>query len=283
MANYLHADMSKFAVLILAHGRPELDDTFNKLRSSGYTGRIVIVLDNEDSTVNGYIKKYGIENIFIFNKTYYSSYCDAMNNFGNRKAILFARNISFKIAEELGLDYFVQLDDDYYYFGHRGEYGAKKTQNLDSIFKWFVEFLLNTSCKSIAFSQGGDHIGGYSIDDATSKRKAMNSFFCLTNRPFKFYGVMNDDVNCFLINGKVGNVFLTYLPFQLDQADTQSKGGGMTDTYKDMGTYTKSFTSVIGSPSCVKVKLMGTNFMRLHHSISWINAVPMIISEHHKK
>lgn len=282
MSDYIQADMDKFAVLILAHGRPESCDTFNKLRSGGYTGRIVFVIDNEDSKAQGYIDKYGWENVFQFNKTYSSNYYDAMNNFGNRKAILYARNESFKVAKELGLQSFVQLDDDYYYFGHRGEFGAKKTSNLDLVFRYFVEFLLNTNVKSIAFSQGGDHIGGWN-QDVLVKRKSMNSFFCLTNRPFKFYGVMNDDVNCYLINGSRGDVFLSYMAFQLDQADTQSTSGGMTETYKKFGTYTKSFTSVMCSPSCVNIKLMGGNAMRLHHSINWDYAVPMIINEKNKK
>ena len=181
MKEYIEADMGKFAVFILAHGRPELCDTYHKLKDGGYTGKIIVVIDNEDKEADGYINRFGSENVFMFNKSYYAEYNDSMNNFGNKKAILFARNESFKIAKELNLDYFVQMDDDYYYFGHRGRYGAKKTKKLDLIFKWFIEFLLNTNVKSIAFSQGGDHIGGWK-DDALCKRKAMNSFFCLTDR-----------------------------------------------------------------------------------------------------
>lgn len=279
----IEADMAYFAAFILAHGRPELNDTYVHLRKAGYTGRIVVVIDNEDDKAQLYKDKYGEDNVYVFNKTWAACANDSMNNFGNRKAILFARNECFKIAKELGLRYFVELDDDYYYFGHRGINGAKKTQHLDDIFKWFVEFLLNTSVKSIAFSQGGDHIGGWR-DGLLCKRKAMNSFFCLTDRPFRFYGVMNDDVNCYLINGKKGDVFLTYMAFQLDQADTQKISGGMSETYKDFGTYTKSFTSVCGAPSCVSVKLMGGgSAMRLHHSINWSLAVPMIVAEVYKK
>lgn len=274
--------MKRFAAFILAHGRPELTDTYDLLRDAGYTGRINIVVDNEDKKVQGYINKYGEENVYMFNKIWVAQHCDAMNNFGNRKAILFARNESFNIAKDLGLESFVQLDDDYYYFGHRGEKGAKKTQNLDKIFSWFVEFLLNCNVKSIAFSQGGDHIGGWN-GDILCKRKAMNSFFCLTKRPFSFYGVMNDDVNCYLLNGKRGDVFLTYNGFQLDQADTQSTTGGMTETYKEMGTYLKSFTTVMACPSNVTVKLMGVNHPRLHHSIDWGKSVPMILDEKYKK
>lgn len=282
MKEKIEADMSKFAVFILSHGRPDSCDTYEKLRSSGYTGRIIIIIDNEDDKAQRYYEKFGHDNVFMFNKTWAALECDSMNNFGNRKAILFARNMSFRIAKELGIDYFVQMDDDYYYFGHRGEHGAKKTNHLDLVFKWFIEFLLNTNVKSIAFSQGGDHIGGWN-EDVLCKRKAMNSFFCLTNRPFSFYGVMNDDVNCYLINGKKGDIFLSYMAFQLDQADTQQTGGGMTDTYKEMGTFLKSFTSITCSPSNVSIKLMGCNSMRLHHHIDWKTSVPMILDESYKK
>lgn len=36
-----------------------------------------------------------------------------MDNFNEHRAILYARNESFRIARELGLTYFLQLDDDY--------------------------------------------------------------------------------------------------------------------------------------------------------------------------
>lgn len=276
------ADMSKFAAFILTHGRPNSVDTYKRLRNGGYTGRIVLVIDDEDASSSKYYENFKEDEIFMFNKHWAASRCDSMNNFGSRKAILFARNECFSIAKELGVDYFVELDDDYYYFGHRGEYGAKKTNNLDMVFKYFVEFLLNTTCKTIAFSQGGDHIGGYN-EDVLVKRKAMNSFFCLTNRPFKFIGILNEDVNCYLSNGKVGDIFLTYMAFQLDQVDTQQNKEGITTMYKAQGTYVKSFYSIISAPSCTCIKLMGCNEMRLHHSIDWHCAVPMILREECKK
>ena len=37
-----------FAVFILTHGRPDNVITYNTIKSSGYTGRIFIIIDNED-------------------------------------------------------------------------------------------------------------------------------------------------------------------------------------------------------------------------------------------
>ena len=111
----------------------------------------------------------------------------------------------------------------------------------------------------------------------------MNSFFCLTSRPFRFYGMMNDDVNAYLRNGAVGDIYLTYMPFQLDQIDTQQEKGGLTEAYELSGTYVKSFYSVMIAPNVVKIKLMGEKSPRLHHSISWRNTCPCIINETYKK
>ena len=274
--------MIEFCVFIISHGRPELRMTEDKIRDGGYTGRIIYVVDDTDETIEQYYANHGASNVFCFSKRFVANESDRMDNFGSLRATLYVRNEMWNIAKELGVEAFLVLDDDYYYFGHRGEYGAKKTSNLDLIFKWFVEYLKSTTIKCLAFSQGGDHIGGYD-DGVLCKRKVMNSFFCLTSRPFKFYGSMNDDVNAYIHNGSVGDVYLTFMPFQLDQTDTQKCEGGLTEAYKLSGTYQKSFYSIMIAPSCVSIRLMGCVSPRLHHSIKWDNVTPCIINERYKK
>ena len=73
------------------------------------------------------------------------------------------------------------------------------------------------------------------------------------------------------------------MPFQLDQADTQKGSGGMVEAYINSGTYVKSFYSVMLNPAVVKIKLMGANYPRLHHSIAWKNLTPCIIKQTYKK
>lgn len=284
---WITADMAKFVVFIMSHGRAKYAkaNTYKFLRSCGYTGKVIVICDNEDSTIEEYYKEFGKENVYVFDKIAMSKRCDTMNNFGKRNGILYARNICFDIARELGYEYFQQLDDDYYYFGHKPSEGSgKKTICYNIIAKWFIEFLLNTDerVKSIAFAQGGDHIGGYD-GKLVFKRKAMNSFFCLTQRRFWFSGIFNDDVNTYTVLSTRGDIFLTYMPFKLDQADSQQQKGGITDLYKDFGTYVKSFTTVMAAPSCVQVRMMGANFYRLHHNIKWGHCAPRILSEEYKK
>lgn len=275
-------NMDKFAVLILCHGRPEYNDTLPALKRCGYTGRIYIILDNLDTKKDEYMKKYGHENVYVFNKSWVALESDAMNNFNDRRATLFVRNATFDIAKDLGLDYFLVLDDDYGSFCHKREECELTTRNLDLVFTWFVEYLINTPIKCIAFSQGGDHIGGYNPGKML-KRKAMNSFFCVTERPFKFYGTMNDDVNMYVTNGIRGDIYITFYPFMLHQAQTQQNEGALTDIYKRYGTYVKSFYSIMCSPSSIHISLMGEKNLRLHHRIDWAQTVPCIISSIYKK
>lgn len=270
-----------FAVFILTHGRPDNVKTLVTLKKCGYTGPIYFIVDNEDKTADKYIKNFGVDKVKIFDKKAMADSIDEGNNFDNRKVIIHARNACFKIAEELGITYFVEFDDDYYYFGYRYDTGAKIIKNLDAVFSIMLKYYKSAPITSICFSQGGDHIGGFS--GIKLKRKAMNSFFCSTNRPFQFIGSINEDVNTYTSLGCRGNIFFTFTNIQLDQKDTQSNRGGMTDEYALSGTYVKSFHSVLMHPSGVKVAMMNSNFPRIHHSIKWVNTVPCIISEKYRK
>ena len=46
-----------FAVFILSHGRSDKIKTYNTLKKQGYTGKIYIIIDNEDVTADRYIEK----------------------------------------------------------------------------------------------------------------------------------------------------------------------------------------------------------------------------------
>lgn len=278
--------MNNFAAFILTHGRPNNIKTYDTLRKAGYTGKIYLVCDDEDKTLNDYKNKY--KNVLVFNKDEIKKEIDVCDNFNNRKVILYARNACFNLAKQIGVDYFVELDDDYTMFEIKyiedKKLKSKRIKNLDKIFKLMIEFLNNTNITTVAFGQGGDFVGGiYGCFTDGIKRKAMNSFFCKTNNPFKFLGSINEDVNTYTLLGSQGKLFLTILNIALEQIQTQANKGGMTEVYLDNGTYLKSFYSVMVMPSAVKIGLMGNCNMRIHHKIKWNNCVPKIINEKYKK
>lgn len=281
-----------FAVFILTHGRPDNVITFNTLKKCGYTGRVFFIVDNEDKTVNKYIKNFGEENVKIFNKKLVADLGDEGNNFDERRTITMARNACFYIAKELGITYFIELDDDYTAFHFRFidndsvKLAFKNVDNLDLVFDQFLCFYKSTSFKSIAFAQGGDFIGGIQNPYVIKRplmRKCMNSFICSTERPFQFIGAMNEDVNTYTSLGNRGNLFGTIPMVNLVQKATQSQKGGISDMYLRYGTYCKAFTTVMMHPSAVKVSMMNAANVRLHHLIKWGNTTPVIISEKYRK
>ena len=137
-------------------------------------------------------------------------------------------------------------------------------------------------------AQSGDFIGGLGTVGkkyvkGEFSRKAMNSFFCSTDKPFCFNGRLNEDVNTYTSLQSRGSVFITFGRLRLQQKPTQKNKGGMTDIYCDNGTYIKSFYSVMFMPSAVKISKMGVNNFRLHHKVKWNNTAPLILPETLKK
>lgn len=278
-----------FAVFILTHGRPDKVYTYDTLKKCGYTGRTYIIIDNEDATAQKYYDKFGRDNVVMFDKKEIAKTFDEFDNFEDRRTIIYARNASFKIAKDLNIKYFLQLDDDYTAFDYRlfiGSAVVKPIKNINIILDLLLDYYKTIPAKSIAMAQGGDFIGG--IDNGKelfrfSKRKAMNTFICSTDRPFQFVGRINEDVNTYIWYQSCGNLFLTIQNISITQKTTQGNQGGMTDIYLQQGTYIKSFYTIICHPSSVKIRLLNSSNKRLHHSIDWNASVPCIIDSKYKK
>lgn len=280
-----------FVVFILTHGRVDNQYTYRSLCEQGYTGRCVFILDNEDGQVEEYKRRYGEENCYVFDKLAMSKRIDEVFR-GDRRVIVYARNACFDAARDLGYKYFMELDDDYTSFVWRFDaecaYNPKtpKIKSLDTVFESMLRYYVNTPLTSLAMAQGGDFIGGSSnqmLQSIGTKRKAMNSFICSVDRPFEFKGRINEDVNAYTQLTSVGKIFLTIVQCNLQQKITQSNSGGMTDVYRDSGTYVKSFSSVIVFPSGVKVTMLNSRHKRIHHNVYWENTAPKILQEKWRK
>jgi len=279
-----------FGVLILTHGRPQKVMTITTLRRQGYTGNIYLIVDNEDETVTEYQRLH--ENVIVFDKQDIANRYDTGDNFTERRTIFFARNASFEIARNLGLEYFLQLDDDFSGFYYRFDEQLNRlttirlVNQLDKVFESMLKYLINSNATTIAFAQGGDLIGGYGnryLKTIMLKRKAMATFFCAVKKPFDYMGKINEDVNTYVTLGNRGHLIMTTFLININTTQTQKSSGGMTELYLSLGTYVKTFYSLMYAPSCVTLALMGTAHRRLHHKINWGNAVPKIIDQRHVK
>lgn len=277
-----------FAVFILSHGRADSLITLKTLFKCGYTGKYYIIVDNEDDSIDKYIEKFGEEHIIVFDKLAKAKECDTFDNIDKRNTVLFARNSCHEIAKKLGLTYFLELDDDYTEFRSRLWDGSKLSsiycKDFDSVVNAYLDFLEVSGAVTVALAQTGDFIGGANSKIYKEKilRKAMNAFFCKTDRPFQFIGRMNDDVNTYTFWGSQGKLFFTTCDMTLNQLDTQQHSGGLTDMYLELGTYNKSFYTVLCNPSSVYISEMGCGHRRVHHLIDWEHTVPKIISDRFK-
>jgi len=275
-----------FAVFILTHRRPGRVFTTNLLKRFRYTGKIYYIVDDQDPTRDEYRREYG-DSVIVFDKLKAAEITDTMDNEDHQRGVVFARNYCWTIARELGLDYFMVLDDDYNSVQHitndRNNNRSKsiQCQNLDRLFGAMVEFVEHTPVVTLAMGQGGDYQGGGGWEKP--KRKAMNTFVCATDRPFRFLGRTNEDVNAYVLLGSRGDIMLTQMKTSMIQKATQTNRGGLTELYLDAGTYVKSFYSVMCMPSSVSVAVLGKRHQRLHHRVDWRKTVPKIISEEYRK
>lgn len=278
-----------FAVFILTHGRADQVSTLRTLQKGGYSGRWYMILDDEDEMADRYRKNFGDKHVIVFHKQAAYEQSDTMDNFHEHRSIIYARNESFRIAKELGLRYFLMLDDDYKQIDFRyaagGKLKVKTIRNMDRIFDSMLKFLDVSKAATVAFAQGGDFVGGIPGKKFGKGllRKAMNSMFCRVDRPISFMGTMNEDVTTYTTLGSRGELFFSFCSLCVVQKPTQSLDGGMTESYLESGTYVKSFYSVMAMPSCVRVRMMHNKHKRIHHRVAWDHCVPMILNEKYRK
>lgn len=281
-----------FAIFILTHNRADCVVTMDMLKRTNYSGKYYLLVDNYDEQIEKYKHNFGEDRVVVFDKDEVAMWTDAGDNTGKLTAILWARNVSFYIAEKLGLKYFMMLDDDYKMF--RLKYVTKNRDALherylflmEEAINMLIDFLDDTNSMAVAFAQCGDWIGGIENRylNHLVRRKCMNSFLCRVDRKFKFAGRMNEDVTTYVRNAMTGKLMFTIMPIVINQVQTQLLDGGMSKEYKAEGTYAKSFYSVMYAPSAVKVSyIQGQKNFRIHHNVSWNNCETKIIREKYKK
>lgn len=278
-----------FAIFILTHGRAGQVKTIRPLIEVGnYTGKLYFVIDNEDDQADEYYRLYG-DRVIMFDKIEIAKRVDPMDNFNNRCAILYARHACWDIAEDLGLKYFLMLDDDYSNFMYRfiddNKLKGIDCRQMDRLCETMLDFLDVSGADTVALGQGGDFIGG--VESSRFKngimRKAMNSFFCRVDRKLQFAGTMNEDVVYYSKWSRRGKLVLSIANASIVQIQSQSLPGGMTGSYEESGTYIKSFYSVMAAPSCCEIAVMGDKHKRVHHRVNANTAYPKIISSEWKK
>lgn len=278
-----------FCAFVLSHGRPDSVATIDALDRSGYTGDWRIVCDDEDATLPRYVARFGADRVMTFSKAAVAATFDTADLSTDWRSVVFARNACFDLARQVGVDRFVQLDDDYvsirFRYDHGNQLRSVVVPSADRLFAAMVALLDDTGAATVALAQPGDLLGGRSEawKHSRFKRKAMNSFFCRTGDTWRFAGRVNEDVCLYTVQATRGLVFLTTLRVACYQRATQQSPGGMSGLYRSSGTYAKSFYPVMMTPSAVRVDRMHSAFPRLHHRVAYQFCAPRIVPERFRK
>jgi len=284
-----------FGVFILSYQRADRVYTYKTLRKQGYTGDIYLVIDNTDSQQDKYIENFGKDKVLIFDKEKVANNIDTGDNLKELNNVVFARNEVYNLAKQARKRYILVLDDDYTSFTMRynreREYITSKIKilNLDKYIKIYLDFFIEANLDCLAFAQTDDYLGGANstiaslFKEGKLHRKAMNAFFFDVKKPLKFMGRINEDVNMYLFYNYKGYKIFTYPRITLQQIATQQNDGGLTTAYLNLGTYVKSFYSILYHPSAVTIRKMGAVNYRLHHNIKWDRVAPYILDEKYKK
>lgn len=278
----------KFAVFILTHGRPRNQLTVKSLQEVGYTGEWYLVVDDQDATINEYVEQWGADRIIVFHKDYFIRNTDTGLHTPVPKFAVFARNAIEHIANEMGYQTFMMLDDDITKFRIRLPHGdSLKSYSIngqfDSIIDHAVDFVLscNVACMGLGFCNL--YIGGVANFNKENPRQRLcaEAFIRNTSYPISWRLNMVEDLITSIDAAMDGAIWFQFLPIQCEiRMSEGAVDGGNSDVYRQLGMYRISFMPVVAYPS--------SNAVRLNKK-SWASTttpdkcVPKIISSRYRK
>ena len=269
-----------FGVLICSHCRAETMTTHDVLRRQGYTGKIIVVIDDEDEQREEYENRYECVEVFCKESEYQKA--DGVI-FGKKDSALYARNASYDIAKKYGLVYFAEIDDDMtgFYFRYIEGLTAKSSKaNLDKLFDAMICFMDSGEISALSLMVQSDYIGG--INGRAFQKgllRAITGGFVIlkTERRISFLSCMNEDYATSFVCGQKGGLLLRVDAGMVLSQKLRCNTGGDELLYKEMNLFSRAFVLCIVRPDCMKVD--SKNEAR----VKWDVAVPMIMSERWRK
>lgn len=280
--------MSNPTVFILTHGRPNTQLTLKMLREYEYSGKIFLVLDDTDKTIQQYIDNYGAENLIIFNKNHYINSVETVTNSPKYACILYAKAAVEDIAQSMGLKSFIIADDDLtgirFRYENDGKLASKKIgKNFNKVIAYLNELMLSTNITALSPLYTSFFIGGVSALNPSHIESARFTYiFVLRNASHKVewladYG--EDNITSFEQN-KQGYLQLGIPYLQEDSVSpTVRLEGGMSETYAT-DTFALCMRCIVVEPAYISTQWYNGKYVP---KIQRKNSLPKIISGRYKK
>lgn len=274
-----------FAVFILTHGRADKQITLQTLYTIGYSGKIYLVVDDEDSQLEEYREKYG-ELVVVFSKREAEKEFDTMTNRKEYRSVVFARNAAFGIAKQLGIKWFMTCDDDISNLSYRVPKENKlkgiNVRDADRLFMDMVEFAEGNGISVFGFSQAGAYVGGLNSKkyrDGCQRNISQMMMYNAEDR-VTIRGLFNEDLHLSIDSGLNGQIALATMLVCITSPERMTNKGGLHDLYKENNTYVRDFYSKMAHPSVVNfVEKDNEWHIRINHSAF----APMIVSSRYRK
>lgn len=269
----------KFAVFIPTHKRADTIKSYDTLRMAGYTGKIILVVDNEDTDADKYLKKFG-DNVIVFDKQKWYNKSDTMHT-RYKPTVLFARNFIIDFAKTNGYDYFVMMDDDISKLLHvySVEDKLKKTEidNLDIVFNLIIKLQEHSGIDILSFSQDGGYFGGAKGRYKNGLNYNMSMMMIFKSSTAKmFVGEFNEDTN-YINTNYINSIILEISDVCGCSPPRGTKSGGLTDFYDEDPEYIRNYYSLMCRPDAIVLDENG-KFRKYSNKL-----FPRIISEKYKK
>lgn len=277
------------AIYICTHGRPGKQITHKMLRDAGYTGDIILVIDNEDEHGQGYLEfvKYDDRTwLHIFDKQKIIDSTNTTKSPPNRKTILYAKNACEMFANEDGVDCFAICDDDIPGFRYRYiEDGSCKsltvTQNMDKVIQSYMEYLLESDITATSFGMAQFYFSGencFSPETMLKWRVPYTFVFRNTKHKVNWVSDYGEDITTAIECANQGK-FMMASPFvQMNLSPMGVGEGGMVELHKD--TFRLAEYGHVWHPTSEQIKYYKDHWMS---TIKRESAFPMLISSRHKQ
>ena len=282
----------KSAVFICTHGRPDRQITLKALRNAGYTGKIILIVDDEDSTSKELFDNYcqDDDNTILrpFNKQYLIDTTNTTSSPPNRKTILYAKNACELFADDYGydLDCFAICDDDIPGFRYRYiEDGSCKslniTSNMDQVLDAYYDFILKSDIATTSFGMAQFYFTGANCFDNDNMQKWRVPYtFVFRNARHKVDWVSDygEDITTAIEQSRHGNFQCAMPNVQMNLSPMGVGEGGMVELHKD--TFKLAEYGHIWHPDCEQIKYYKDHWMS---TIQRDYAFPKLVSSNFKK
>lgn len=276
----------KFSIFITSHNSPNECKSFDSLRTAGYTGNIHIVIDDNDPQFDAYKK---VANVLVFNKQEYVDKLDIGMSKENPQlaAVLYARAAVEDFAKDMGLDYFIVMDDDLLGFRYRyvkdNKLCSKPVENFDEVIYNYIEFIKASNSLCLSFAHDGSFIGGAEcvLSGKMLERRSCHTLYLRdASKEFNWRFAVNEDYVTSLLYANVGELMFT-LPFvQRTISGMNDRKEGMHDLYESTSEFQRAFYNVIACPwTCSVAEYKGHKVVRTNKNIAY----PKIISDKYRR